>query len=92
MLLYKNCAIRSVMTELISIKEMPSELKIELLKGLGYDSDGIWVLKDGEKHKDKYTYEEIKLDNMLILPGSTVVLDNNPLSIQSYLEEYGDVL
>ncbi|MFQ5620438.1 MAG: hypothetical protein ACE5FT_01185 [Candidatus Nanoarchaeia archaeon] len=80
------------MTELISIKDMPKEAKIELLHELGYDSDGIVVLKDGKEHMDRYTDEPVRLDNMLILPGSTVVLDNNPLSIQSYLEEFGDVL
>lgn len=81
------------MTELISIKDMPKELKIALLKNLDYDSDGEFVLDtNGKKHLDRYTGEEIKLDNMVILPGSTIVLDNNPLSISSYLEEYGDVL
>jgi len=81
------------MTELISLKNMPKELKIMLLKELGYDSDGTLVLdRNGEKHLDKYTNEPIRIDNMAILPGSTIILDNNPLSISSFLEEYGDVL
>lgn len=27
---------------------------------------------------------------MLILPGSLVILDDNPLSIAEYIEEHGD--
>ncbi len=81
------------MTELISLKDMPKELKIELLKELDYDSDGVFVLeRNGEKYLDKYIETPVKLDNMLIFPGSTIILDNNPLSISSYLEEFGDVL
>jgi len=81
------------MTELIPIKDMPKPLKVMLLKELGYDSDGIFVLsKKGEKYLDKYTNEPIKIDNMAIFPGSTIILDNNSLSISSFLEEFGDVI
>ena len=84
------------MVELVSIQDVPQKLKIALLRELAHDSDGIFVLKDGEKCLDKYTGEPIKIDNMLILenqlPGSTVILDNNPLSISSFLEEFGDVI
>jgi hypothetical protein len=81
------------MTKLISLKDVPKDLKIALLKELGFNSDGTFVLNEkGEKCLDKYTHEPIKIDNMAILPGSTVILDNNPLSISSFLEEYGDVL
>ncbi|MDD5192781.1 MAG: hypothetical protein PHH54_07365 [Candidatus Nanoarchaeia archaeon] len=80
------------MTKLISIKDMSNDLKIALLKELGYDSDGIFVLeKDGDKHIDKYINEPVRVDNMFIYPGSVVILDNNSLSISSFLEEYGDV-
>jgi len=81
------------MPELVSIKEMPRDAKILLLRKLGYDSDGIFVLdRQGRKLLDKYTDEPIKIDNMFIYPGSTIILDNNPLSISSFLEEYGDVV
>ncbi|HLC76643.1 MAG TPA: hypothetical protein VJH04_00395 [archaeon] len=81
------------MTELISIKDMPRELKTFLLEELGYSSDGIFVLdKNQEKLLDRYTNTPIKIDNMIIFPGSTIILDNNPLSISSFLEEFGDVL
>lgn len=80
------------MTELVTIKEMPTEIKIALIKKLGYDSDGKYVLKNGEKHLDKYIGEAVRINNMFIYPGSTVIIDNNPLSISSFYEEYGDVI
>lgn len=82
------------MTELVSLKGMPRELKIELLRRLGYGSDDIFVLEPqtGKRHHDKYTGDPVRLDNMVILPGSAIVLDNNPLSISSFLEEFGDVI
>ena len=81
------------MPELISMKDMPKEFKIELLRKLGYDSDGTFVLdKTGEKILDKYIKEPVRIDNMAIFPGSEIVLDNNPLSISSFLEEFGDVI
>ena len=81
------------MAKLISIKDMSEAVKIALLKELGYNSDGIFVLEaNGEKLLDKYIEEPIRIDNMFIYPGSTIILDNNPLSISSFLEEYGDVL
>lgn len=81
------------MPELVSIKEMPRDFKIALLKELGYGSDGTFVLdKNGKPYQDKYINEPVRIDNMFIFNGSTIILDNNPLSISSFLEEYGDVI
>jgi hypothetical protein len=80
--------------ELISIKEAPKEFKIELLRALGLDADndGIYVIgKDGKRVLDKYINEPIKLSNMVILPGSTIVLDDNPISIAGYMDEFGEI-
>lgn len=64
-----------------------------LLRELGYDSDGTFVLdENGEKCLDKYTEEPVRIDNMAIFPTNIIILDNNPLSITSYLEEFGDVI
>lgn len=79
------------MVEKVSIKDLSSHDKKLLLKELGYGSDETYVLKDGEILIDEYIDQPVKLSNMLILPGSTVILDNNPLSIASYLEEHPDV-
>ncbi len=79
--------------ELISLKKMPKEAKLSILMELGYSSDGTFVLENnGKKKIDPYINEPIKIDNMLILPGSTVILDNNPISVTGYFEDYGDVL
>ena len=81
------------MTELISIQDIPREYKIKLLQELGYSTkDNFVTNKDGTILLDRYTEDKIRIDNMLILPGSTIILDNNPLSIASYMEEFGDVL
>lgn len=81
------------MPELASIKDLPNEIKIKLLEGLGYTSDGVFVLdKNREKVLDKYTEEPVRINNMAIFSGSEIILDNNPLSISSFLEEYGDVI
>lgn len=72
---------------------MPFDCKILLLKELGFKSDGTFIFdKKDEQVLDKYTNEPVKITNMAILPGSTIILDDNPLSIASFLEEYGDVI
>jgi hypothetical protein len=79
------------MTQIVSLKDMPLEFKIQLLKELGFDSDGIHVTDlAGKPVVDKYINEPVKINNMAIFPGSTIILDDNPLSIISYLEEYAN--
>jgi len=77
--------------ELVSLKNVSLASKIELLKQLGYDSDGGFIFQNGIKVVDKYIEMPVRLDNMVILPGSTIILDDNELSISSYVEEFGDV-
>ncbi len=70
---------------------MSKDCKTLLLQELGFNSDGTFVLdENGERVIDKYIDEPVRLDNMTILPGSTIILDNNPLSIASFLEDFGD--
>jgi len=77
--------------ELISLKEVSVKSKIALLKELGFNSDGEYVLdSDGNKVLDKYIEIPVKVNNMAIFPGSTIILDNNELSLSLYLEEFGD--
>jgi hypothetical protein len=81
------------MTELLSLKEASMNFKMKLIQELGYMSDGTYVLmKDGTRCLDRYMKEPVRLDNMAILPGSIIILDDNELSILSFLEEFGDVL
>jgi hypothetical protein len=71
---------------------MPANLKDTLLKELGLDADEHgYVTRDGRVVRDKYTNQPVAVENMMILPGSTVVLDDNPLSIALYIQEYGDL-
>ena len=68
------------------------DIKKEAIE-LGYNSDGEFVLNlDGTKVMDRYLEVPVKIDNMVILPGSIIVLDDNELSLSKYLEEFGDVL
>jgi hypothetical protein len=79
--------------EIISLNEISNNSKTELLKGLGYNSDGEYVLDlEGNKVIDKYIEVPVKIENMAILPGSTIILDDNELSISLYMEEFGDDL
>lgn len=78
--------------ELVSLKEVSIKSKILLLKELGYSSDGEFVLdSNGKKVVDKYAEIPVRINNMVIFPGSEIILDDNELSISSYVEEYGDV-
>ncbi len=80
--------------ELISLKNVSKESKLLLLKELGYNSDGEFVLRsNGEKVMDRYLEDiPVRIENMVILPGSEIILDDNELSLSKYLEEFGDVL
>ncbi len=80
--------------ELISLKNISKESKILLLKELGYNSDGEFVLRsNGEKVMDRYLEDiPVRIESMVIFPGSEIILDDNELSISKYLEEFGDVL
>lgn len=78
--------------QIVSVKDMPSDLKSLLLKelGLGVDENG-YITRDGKQVLDRYIDQPVRVENMAIFPGSTVVLDDNALSIASYIEEYGEV-
>jgi len=68
---------------------MSDNMKKLLLEELGFSSDGTYVLDSDKKiHYDKYINQPVKISNMAILPGSTIIIDDNPLSIASYLEEH----
>jgi len=79
--------------ELFSLKGTPKEFRVALLKALGLDVDekGVYVTKDGNPVIDGYIDKPVRFENMAIFPGSTIVLDDNPLSIASYIEEHGEI-
>ena len=79
--------------ELISLKEISTNSKIALLRELGFGSDGEYVLdSQGNKVLDRYIEVPVKVENMVILPGSTIILDDNILSLSCYMEEFPNVL
>ena len=79
------------MVEVISLQQFSLQEKIIILKELNYQADNQFVLDSkGEIVKDKYLGVPIKIERMIILPGSTIILDDNDFSISSYIEEYGD--
>ena len=78
--------------EVLSLKSYDDESKIRILVELGYQSDGKYVLKGGERVRDRVTGEDVTIDHMAILPGSILVISDNPLSIADYLEDYAETL
>ena len=80
---------KEITLDLVSLKRLPREAKILLLRELGYASDGVFVTNiDGQKVIDRYIEEPVKVENMLIMPGSDVILDSNPISIAGYFEDH----
>ncbi len=79
--------------DLFSLRNEPKEFKLKLLKALGLDVDekGVFVVRDGQPVIDAYIDKPVRFDNMAIFPGSTIVIDDNPLSIASYLEEHEQI-
>jgi len=68
-------------------------MKIAILKELGYETKGYFIMdSEGKPVRDEYIDDYVRFDNMLILPGSAIIIDNNPLSIASYMDDYGDIL
>ena len=79
--------------ELISLKNAPREFKIALLKALnfGVDQEDYVVDSTGKRVVDEYIDSNVQLKDMAIFPGSTIVINDNPLSIASYIEEHQDI-
>jgi hypothetical protein len=76
--------------EIVSIKTMPLEARAELARQLGYEVEGHQILKNGEPALDPYIDEPVTLDNMAIVPGSAILLQDNAVSFAAYFEEHGD--
>jgi hypothetical protein len=62
-----------------------------LLQLMGYDTDGVKVLKpDGTVYMDPYSGGEVLLDNMAVFPGSWIVIDYNEVSLNGYLAHHDE--
>lgn len=79
--------------ELVALDDFSLEHRILLLKSLGYSTKDGWVVdRDGGRYKDPCTGQPVSLDNMMIMPGSTVILDANDTSMNWYLANYAEAL
>jgi hypothetical protein len=79
----------------VSLRGSPLEFRIALLSELGMKlhSDGVHLVQfDGTKVLDPYVKEWVRVDRMMILPGSVLVLDDNLVSVACYMAEHGDAL
>jgi hypothetical protein len=78
--------------EMLSLKNEPIELKIAILEKMGYSSDGTFIFdSSGDMIIDPYIDEAVRIDNMVILQGSEIILDSNPLSFAGYFEDHGEI-
>lgn len=78
------------MSEMLFCELTPEEKKI-LLDALGFavNKDGTIIHNvDKLQVKDPITNEPVKFENANILPGSTIILDNNPASLALYFARY----
>lgn len=78
------------MSEMI-FSELTLEEKKIVLDALGFGIDGngnICGHVDKLPVKDPITNEPIKFENANIFPGSTIILDNNPVSLAYYFARY----
>jgi len=67
----------------------PNDKEI-LLRLMEYETDGKRVLrKDGSVYKDPFTGREVSLNNMAVFPGSWIVIDYSPASLNGYIAKYG---
>lgn len=79
--------------ETVKWADVPRDVQVQVVEELGYTvRDGVIHDSAGEPVLDRYTRMPVRLDNLLVVWGSTLLLDNNPISIASYFEEYGEIL
>jgi len=73
-----------------SLDDLTDEEKVQLLEllGEGYGYDGQWVTQFGAQYLDPYSGQPVPLDALAIMPGSAIVIRNNPISIAGYVADY----
>jgi hypothetical protein len=79
----------------VSLKDAPLEFRLALLNAMDMQlhGDGVHVVRsDGSKVLDPYVNEWIRVDHMMILPGSVTLLDDNLVSVACYLEDHKNAL
>jgi hypothetical protein len=77
--------------ETVVLADMDRAQRIALLHVLNIKTDGTWLFDTTTNVQivDRYTKKPVAFNHMMILPGSTIVLDDNPMSLILYSEEFG---
>ena len=71
--------------------ELPEEAKLVLLKSLGYDVDNKGYILDSNNKKKvicKYSKKPVHFKDASILPGSTIIINTNLITMSQYVCEY----
>jgi hypothetical protein len=73
-----------------TLDDLTDEEKVQLLEllGEGYGCTDGKVTRYGLPYKDPYSGRPVSLAELAIMPGSTVVIGNNPISIAGYVADY----
>lgn len=69
---------------------LPSNARRVLLKALGYEVKRGYIIHSDTKERIicKYSKKPILFENASIMPGSTIIINSDPLSISQYIGEY----
>lgn len=73
-----------------SLNDLTDPEKIQLLELLeeGYGYDGTHVTQHGAPYIDPYSGLQVSLAEIAIMPGSAIVIRNEPVSIAGYVADY----
>ncbi|MFC2163221.1 hypothetical protein ACFLRF_06020 [Candidatus Altiarchaeota archaeon] len=71
---------------LLDLSEKEKEIYLDIL-GYQVDSDG-FITKNGDVVTCPYTDEKVEFKKASILPGSTVIMNTNTMTLAHYLAEF----
>lgn len=76
--------------KVLPLSDLTDDEKVQLLEALncGYGYDGQRVTQFGLPYADPYSGHKVTLADLAILPGSAIVIGNNPISIAGYAADY----
>ncbi|MGB0651720.1 MAG: hypothetical protein ACPGQL_00835 [Thermoplasmatota archaeon] len=80
------------MAQLMSPRQIDPSVLLEFIRRMGYDVDGEYITKEGGPYHDPCTGLPVKFNKMIILQGSAIILDDNPVSLDWYMDEYPGTL
>lgn len=75
----------------LELVQLDNHDRTEVLEKLGYSIDNDGFVVDSKTKKEvvcKYTKKRVHISTAAILPGSTLVINANPLSMAQYFVDY----